>query len=116
MFARARPLWGPSASAPNQNGCATRFAQTVLARIVDSGLRFRRTQGGKPKGLLFAILMLWGESPETVFGTAQFEEKQTNFAHAKELYQQIIRDHPDSEWAKKAKERFKALEDLYPED
>ncbi len=56
-----------------------------------------------------------GESPESVFATAQFEEKQTNFKHAKELYQQIIREHPDSDWAKKAKERFEALEDLYPD-
>ena len=68
-------------------------------------------------GLLLALTVgCGGESPESLFGTAQFEEKQTNFTHAKELYQQIIRDHPDSEWAKKAKERFKALQDLYPED
>jgi len=57
-----------------------------------------------------------GESPESLFGTAQFEEKQTNFTHAKELYQEIIKEHPDSEWAKKARERFKSLQDLYPED
>ncbi|MEC4679229.1 MAG: tetratricopeptide repeat protein [Nitrospirota bacterium] len=67
---------------------------------------------------LLCVLMVGcgGESPESLFGTAQFEEKQTNFTHAKELYQQIIREHPDSEWAKKAKERFKALQDLYPEN
>lgn len=65
-------------------------------------------------GLFFSFLMVGcgGESPESLFGTAQFEEKQTNFTHAKELYQQIIRDHPDSEWAKKAKERLVALEKL----
>ena len=68
-------------------------------------------------GLLLALTAgCGGESPESLFGTAQFEEKQTNFTHAKELYQQIIREHPDSEWAKKAKERFKALQDLYPEN
>ena len=68
-------------------------------------------------GLLFALMVgCGGESPESLFGTAQFEEKQTNFTHAKELYQQIIKEHPDSEWAKKAKERFKALQDLYPEN
>ena len=67
-------------------------------------------------GLLFALLVgCGGESPETVFGTAQFEEKQTNYTHAKELYQQIIREHPDSEWAEKARERFEALEGLYPD-
>jgi len=68
-------------------------------------------------GLLFALMVgCGGESPESLFGTAQFEEKQTNFAHAKELYQRIISEHPDSEWAKKAGERFKALQDLYPEE
>jgi len=68
-------------------------------------------------GLLFALMVgCGGESPESVFGTAQFEEKQTNFAHAKELYQRIIKEHPDSGWAKKAKGRFKALQDLYPEE
>ncbi|MEC4674196.1 MAG: hypothetical protein VST68_08400 [Nitrospirota bacterium] len=50
-----------------------------------------------------------GESPESLFGTVQFEEQQTNFAHAKVLYQQIIREHPDSEWAKQARERLEAL-------
>ncbi len=57
-----------------------------------------------------------GESPESLFGTAQFEEQQTNFAHAKELYQQIIREHPNSEWAKQAKERVEELQQLYPEN
>ena len=64
----------------------------------------------------FLLVGCGGESPDSLFETAQFEEKQTNFAHAKELYYQIIRAHPDSEWAKKAKERFEALEGLYPED
>lgn len=59
--------------------------------------------------LLSFIVGCGGESPESLFGTAQFEEQQTNFAHAKELYQQIIRDHPDSEWAKQAKERLESL-------
>ena len=67
--------------------------------------------------LVFAFLVgCGGESPDSLFETAQFEEKQTNFTHAKELYHQIIRDHPDSEWAKMAKERFEALEGLYPEN
>ena len=68
--------------------------------------------------VLFFVLLVGcgGESPDSLFETAQFEEKQTNFAHAKELYHKIIRDHPDSELAKKAKKRFEALEGLYPED
>ncbi len=68
--------------------------------------------------VLFFVLLVGcgGESPDSLFETAQFEEKQTNFTHAKELYHQIILDHPDSEWAKMAKERFEALEGLYPEN
>jgi len=60
---------------------------------------------------LFLVLMVGcgGESPESLFDTAQFEEQQMNKAHATELYERIIRDHPDSEWAKKAKERLKVL-------
>ncbi len=61
-------------------------------------------------GLLLALTVgCGGESPESLFGTAQFEEKQTNFSHAKELYEQIIREHPDSEWAEQAKERLEQL-------
>ena len=51
-----------------------------------------------------------GESPESLFETAQFEEKQTNIAHARELYQRIILEHPGSEWAKLAEARLKQLE------
>lgn len=50
-----------------------------------------------------------GESPESLYDTAQFEERQMNTAHAQQLYEQIIREHPDSEWAKKADERLAAL-------
>ena len=64
-------------------------------------------------GLLLALMLgCGGESPESLFGTAQFEEQQTNFAHAKELYQKIIQEHPDSEWAKQAKGRLEELEKL----
>ena len=52
-----------------------------------------------------------GESPESLFETAQFEERQTNVAHARQLYQRIILEHPDSEWAKKAKARLDQLKD-----
>jgi len=62
-------------------------------------------------GLLFSLMVgCGGESPESLYDTAQFEEKQMNKAHATELYERIIRDHPDSEWAGKAKERLEELE------
>ena len=62
-------------------------------------------------GLLFSLIVgCGGESPESLFETAQFEEKQTNVAHARELYQRIILEHPGSEWANKAKARLEQLE------
>ena len=50
------------------------------------------------------------EDPQQLFETAQFEEKQNNQAHARELYERIIQASPESEWAKKAKERMEALD------
>ncbi len=56
-------------------------------------------------------LMVWisvlglsgcGEDPKQLFETAQFEEKQNNQAHARELYDRIIQTHPESEWATQA--------------
>ena len=60
--------------------------------------------------LFFLIVGCGGESPESLFETAQFEERQTNIAHARQLYQRIILEHPGSEWAKKAKARLEQLE------
>ncbi len=41
--------------------------------------------------------------------TAQFEERQTNLAHAKELYENIVRQYPDSPAAKTARARLTEL-------
>ena len=60
--------------------------------------------------LFFLIVGCGGESPESLFETAQFEERQTNIAHARQLYQRIILEHPGSEWASKAKVRLEQLE------
>ncbi len=61
-------------------------------------------------GILFSLMVgCGGESPESLYDTAQFEEKQMNKAHATQLYEQIIREHPDSEWAEKAKVRLEEL-------
>ena len=46
-----------------------------------------------------------------MFETAKFEELQNNHEHAKELYRRIIKDYPDSDCAKKSKERLLELED-----
>jgi outer membrane protein assembly factor BamD (BamD/ComL family) len=44
-----------------------------------------------------------------IFETAQFEEVQNNQEHAKQLYSEIIAKYPESEYAKKAKERLSEL-------
>ena len=67
----------------------------------------------------WVVILLWvvvigmsgcGEDPKQLFETAQFEEKQNNQAHARELYERVIQASPDSEWAKKATERMEALD------
>jgi outer membrane protein assembly factor BamD (BamD/ComL family) len=67
--------------------------------------------------LFTAILLLTlslagcsGDPAQELFDTAQLEERQNNVPHAKELYQQILTKHPQSEYAGKAQERLRALE------
>ncbi len=59
---------------------------------------------------LFVLGMVGcSEDPKQMFETAQFEELQNNHSHARELYEQIIQADPNSDLAKKAKERLAAL-------
>lgn len=44
-----------------------------------------------------------------LYDIAQFEERQKNNKHAEELYEEIIKKYPDSEYAKKAKEQLPKL-------
>jgi len=44
-----------------------------------------------------------------LYETAQFEEAQSNLKHARQLYQEIVSDYPESEAAPKAKARLEAL-------
>lgn len=64
-------------------------------------------------GVVLACLMLFaacsGNSAEDIFETAQFEELQNNREHAEQLYNDIIRKYPDSEYAAKSRERLSAL-------
>lgn len=50
-----------------------------------------------------------GDKGKELFETAQFEEKQNNCEHATKLYEEIVRKHPDSPLAAKARERLNAL-------
>ena len=45
-----------------------------------------------------------------LYATAQFEEQQRNFKHARQLYERILKDYPETETAKQAEGRLKELE------
>lgn len=59
--------------------------------------------------LLLTVSACGGDGGKDLYETAQFEEKQNNVAHAKELYQEILAQHPQSEYARKAEARLKEL-------
>ncbi|MBJ6801906.1 hypothetical protein [Geomonas propionica] len=59
--------------------------------------------------LLAALGGCAGEKGKELFDTAQFEEKQNNREHAKQLYQEVVTKYPDSPVAKQAQERLAAL-------
>ncbi len=62
--------------------------------------------------MIIAIVTLSGCSgngASELFETAKFEELQNNKEHAVQLYQDIIRKYPQSEFADKAKERLSVL-------
>jgi len=58
---------------------------------------------------LTMLLSACGGGAKEMLETAQFEELQRNTTHARELYEQIVRDHPDAPEAAKARERLAAL-------
>lgn len=61
---------------------------------------------------LFLTLSACGpDQAAQMLETAQFEERQTNKAHAKELYEDIIRHYPESPAAKTARTRLAELKD-----
>ena len=53
--------------------------------------------------LLAVVLAACGGGAAELYETAQFEELQRNTTHARELYQEILRKHPDAPEAAKAK-------------
>ena len=67
---------------------------------------------------IFIVLMLMGtvgllscsvDKAGELFETAQFEELQNNNEHARQIYEDIIDTYPQSDAAKKAEERLKAI-------
>jgi len=59
---------------------------------------------------LAAALAGCGSSPDELLETAAFEELQRNHAHARQLYEQVIREHPGTPQAKTAEEKLRALD------
>lgn len=67
--------------------------------------------------LLLVLLLIWplsfagcsSDKGKELLETAQFEEKQHNLDHARQLYSEIVRKYPGSEIGRKAEERLQAL-------
>ncbi len=51
---------------------------------------------------------------QDAYELAQFEEKQGNADHARQLYQEIVTKHPDTAWAEKANARLTELQPVQP--
>lgn len=63
-------------------------------------------------GLFLTFVIACGKSEdqaEALFSVGQLEEKQFNPKHASELYQEVIKKYPDTNWAEKAQERIKEI-------
>jgi len=62
--------------------------------------------------IMIAMLAVSGcssDNSKELFDTAQFEELQNNKEHAVQLYEEIIKKYPQSEYAKKSQERLSQL-------
>ena len=59
--------------------------------------------------LIVSISACSGGNAKELFETGKFEELQNNKEHATELYEEVIRKYPKSEYAIKAEERLTAL-------
>ena len=60
--------------------------------------------------LAFTLLLAaCGGGAADLLETAEFEELQKNTAHARELYEEIVRTYPGTPEATKAQERLKEL-------
>jgi hypothetical protein len=55
------------------------------------------------------LLCCSGDKAKEMLETAQFEERQMNLPHAKQLYEDIVRLYPTSEEAETARARLAAL-------
>ncbi len=56
-----------------------------------------------------ALTACSGDGGASLYETAQFEERQNNPAHARELYEEITKKYPGSDYARKAEVRLREL-------
>jgi TolA-binding protein len=56
-----------------------------------------------------ALAACSGDKAKELLETAELEERQHNVAHAKQLYEDLVRLYPDSQQAETAKKRLTAL-------
>ena len=59
--------------------------------------------------LMAALAGCTGDKGKELYDTAQFEEKQRNSEHARQLYEEIVKKYPGTESATKAAERLQAI-------
>jgi len=60
--------------------------------------------------ILPVVIACTGGNGEELFKTAQFEELQNNNEHARQLYEEIIKKYPESEYAIKASSRLSEMD------
>ncbi len=58
------------------------------------------------------LLSCSGDKAKEMLETAEFEERQMNLPHAKQLYEDVIRLYPTSKEAEKAQARLAALKQI----
>ena len=58
------------------------------------------------------LLSCSGDKAKEMLETAEFEERQMNLPHAKQLYEDVIRLYPTSKEAEKAQARLAALKQV----
>ena len=56
-----------------------------------------------------ALVACNGDKPKELFETAELEERQHNVAHAKQLYEDLVRLYPSSPQAETARARLALL-------
>ena len=56
-----------------------------------------------------ALTACSGDTSQELLETAEFEERELNVVHAKQLYEEIVRSHPSSPQAETARARLAAL-------